>query len=156
MPASGEYTIIDHGALSHYPFLDEHISAMVARLVGFKELRQNEKVQNSVKAEYDGLRDRTVWGEHLVKEYDDVISEAQKKGEEVHFGRTFGTCAEKDFEMEDEQMRKYKGDFASIAGPRKSRTLGESERHPNISRAIQHQCQQESPVSAVVSYRDTT
>ena len=34
----------------------EYISAMIARIVGFKEMRENEKARGSVKKEFDELR----------------------------------------------------------------------------------------------------
>ena len=37
------------------------------------------------------------------------LADAHRRGVEVHIGRIFATCTEKDFEMQDEQMRKYKG-----------------------------------------------
>ena len=36
---------------------------MIARIVGFREMRDNEKARGSVKKEFDELRRRIVWGE---------------------------------------------------------------------------------------------
>ena len=88
---------------------DSFISALVARLVGFREMRENEKARGSVLKEYCELRDRGVWDEKLVRKYNDVCEEAVRNSCEVHFGRIFATCSEKDFEMNNERMRKYKG-----------------------------------------------
>ena len=58
----------------HNAGFDSFISAKVARIVSFKEMRDNEKFRNSVKKEYDELQKRPVWNESKVREYDDVHS----------------------------------------------------------------------------------
>ena len=63
----------------------------------------------AVDKEYDELEERIVWDTKGVREKEEVRKEAQIKDMEVHFGRIFATCTEKDFEMIDEAMRKYKG-----------------------------------------------
>ena len=49
----------------------------------------------------------------------EVIDRALAAGEEVHFGKIFAACTEKDFEMEDEKMRKYKGRVCFDGRPEK-------------------------------------
>ena len=54
--------------------------AMVARPVGRKELLSNPKAQASLDVEWDKLMKKKAWDMASVREWDDVSSEAKKRG----------------------------------------------------------------------------
>ena len=82
---------------------------MVAKIVGFKGMRENEKARDSVKKEYDSLRSFPIWNESKIRELADVMDEARKTGRETRVGKISTICTEKDFEMGEKHMRKFKG-----------------------------------------------
>ena len=56
------------------------------------------------------LRSKRVWGETIVREWDDVADEARRAGTEASLGYLFGLCTEKNSEQpEGHPSRKYKG-----------------------------------------------
>jgi hypothetical protein len=84
--------------------------ANVARTVPPSEVRTNPKAQAAMRKEWDALRERKAWSEHLVRERRDVSEEARSKGLRIHVGRIFGICVEKNRELTpDDPRRKYKG-----------------------------------------------
>ena len=86
------------------------MNACVARLVSRKELLQNPPAQASMKAEWDRLRNKTVWDEDKVREWSDVAREAQRGNYELNFGYIFGICVEKNSELPPlHPKRKFKG-----------------------------------------------
>ena len=61
-------------------------------------------------AEWNRLREKSVWDESQVREWADVAREAQKAGKEVNFGYLFGICVEKNSEPPaGHPKRKFKG-----------------------------------------------
>ena len=100
-PKQGEYR-------NHNAELHESMMAMVARVVGFKELRTNQNAMDAVDIEMGKLRKNDVWDEAHPKRRVDVVKDAERRKVEVHLGRIFATCTEKNFEM-PEWLRKWKG-----------------------------------------------
>jgi hypothetical protein len=89
---------------------ETEIMAMVARLVGFKEMPSNQEARDSVDEEYGKLKRRTVWDYDNPKEYRDVVDDAIAFDYEVHMGILFATCTEKNAELpKGHAKRKYKG-----------------------------------------------
>ena len=66
----------------------------------FKELASNQKAQSSVQTEYQKLRRWPVWNEDDVEEYQDVVDRYEAACLEVHFGRIFATCTQKNAELD--------------------------------------------------------
>jgi hypothetical protein len=63
-----------------------------------------------MRKEWNALRERKAWSEHLVREWKDVSAEAKAKNLRIHVGRIFGICVEKNRELTpDDPRRKYKG-----------------------------------------------
>lgn len=82
----------------------------VARPVKTKELWENQEAWDALELEWHKLRSKQVWDEKTVREKREVISNAQRTGETVHFGRLNGLCFEKNAELaKDDPKRKYKG-----------------------------------------------
>ena len=100
-PKEGEYR-------THSADLYDYLQAMVARVVGFKEMKSNQSAVDAVAVEMGKLRDNTVWDEKRPKTRDEVIASAENRKIEVHMARIFSTCTQNNFEM-PEWMRKYKG-----------------------------------------------
>ena len=95
----------DKLASSPFPF-----NACVARPVNRAEIRRVKAAAEAVRAEWKRLRDKHVWDETVVREWDEVAAEARAKGEEVNFGHLFCICVEKNSELApDNPKRKYKG-----------------------------------------------
>ena len=89
---------------------EHQIICLVARLVGFKEVEWNTEAQQSIKEEFDKLRSKPVWDENMVIEEEDLLQWANSTGTDIHIGRVFATCTEKNYEMElTDPSRKYKG-----------------------------------------------
>ena len=81
------------------------MNACVARPVSRKELLQSLPAQASMKAEWDRLRD-----EDKVREWSDIVCEAQKGNYEFNFGYLFGICVEKNSELPPlHPKRKFQG-----------------------------------------------
>ena len=78
-------------------------------MVGFRELKQNQKAKDSVHVEMGKLRKRGVWNEKKVREKEDVEIEAQEKQIDTHFAKLLVTCTQKNIELKVEEMMKYKG-----------------------------------------------
>ena len=87
-------------------------NAMVARDVYKDEVRSNPKAQKAMDDEYAGLRKAGVWLEDEVQEWNEVRKKAKKDGKEVHVGRIFGICVEKNTQFsKNDPLRKFKGRF---------------------------------------------
>ena len=87
MPATQEHREkIGH----HAPASMEEIMtlmAMVARPVGRKEITSNPDAQKALDVEWNKLMDKGAWRMDSVREWDEVRSEAQKKGKKAHVGK---------------------------------------------------------------------
>ena len=63
-----------------------------------------------MEAEWKRVREKHVWDETVVREWDEVASEARKQNKEIQFGYLFGICVEKNAELPDGHAnRKFKG-----------------------------------------------
>ena len=83
--------------------------AMVARPVGRKELLSNPKAQASLDVEWDKLMKKKAWDMASVREWDDVSSEAKKRGKKAHVGKVSEICVEKGSELPpNDPLRKFK------------------------------------------------
>ena len=58
------------------------------------------------KAEWDRLWKKKVWDASTVAEWSDVAAEARHAGEEIHMGRLFGLCVEKNSELPPADLRR--------------------------------------------------
>ncbi|MFM7858461.1 MAG: hypothetical protein ACKO96_42705, partial [Flammeovirgaceae bacterium] len=58
--------------------------------------------------EWDRLRSKNVWDEHIPRDWDEVSSDARRGGYTAHLGYLFGICVEKNAEL-DHSLRKFKG-----------------------------------------------
>ena len=67
--------------------------AMVARLVPRKEVEKTPAAKDSIKVEWQKLRDRTCWDISKAREWKDVVSDAA--GASVHRGSLLELCYEK-------------------------------------------------------------
>ena len=79
---------------THSPF-----SALVARPVKKKEISNEPEAQAAVMKEWNRLKEKKVWLEHLVREWPDVAKEARIGGTTAHVGRVFMICVEKGSEQ---------------------------------------------------------
>ena len=85
-------------------------NACVARPVNKAELNSHPKAREAVDKEWDRLREKKVWDEDFVREWDDVRAESKRTGKEVHMGYLFAICVEKNSELDvNNPLRKYKG-----------------------------------------------
>ena len=75
---------------THSPF-----SALVARPVKKKEISNEPEAQAAVMKEWNRLKEKKVWLEHLVREWPDVAKEARIGGTTAHVGRVFMICVER-------------------------------------------------------------
>ena len=83
---------------------------MVTRPVTRKEMMSNPKAMEAFMKEWKGLWDQEVFVFTTTREYDDVVAEAKKKGEEVHMARVHGLIYEKNYQLkQDDPARKFKG-----------------------------------------------
>ena len=83
--------------------------ACVARPVGKKELEKTEAALKAHDKEWNRLCAKQVWDETTVRERDAVARDARIRGEEIHMGRIFGICTEKESELPaNDPRRKYK------------------------------------------------
>ena len=55
-----------------------------------REIRSTLEAKAAMDKEWKRLRDKNVWDERGVREWDDVRAEAKRKGQEVHIGYIFG------------------------------------------------------------------
>ena len=84
-------------------------SALVSRPVGRKEMLSDPEALESMMKEWKGQWTAEVYDFKMVREYDDVVREANK-GEEIHMARVHGICVEKHSELpKDDKRRKFKG-----------------------------------------------
>ena len=84
-------------------------NAMVTRPVTRKEMVNNPKAMEAFMKEWKGLWDQEVFDFSTTREYDDVVSEAKKKGAKVHMARVHGLIYENYQLKEDDPARKFKG-----------------------------------------------
>ena len=74
-------------------------SALVSRPVGRKEMLSDPEALESMMKEWKGQWTADVYDFKTVREYDDVVKEAYKNGEEIHMARVHGICVEKHSEL---------------------------------------------------------
>ena len=85
-------------------------NALIARPVGSSERQTDPRAKAAMDKEWQTLRDKEVWDESDVREWDTVAEQAVANGEEKHFGWLFGICVEKNHELDiDDPKRKMKG-----------------------------------------------
>ena len=85
-------------------------SALVSRPVGRKEMLSDPEALESMMKEWKGQWTADVYDFKTVREYDDVVKEAYKIGEEIHMARVHGICVEKHSELpKEDKRRKFKG-----------------------------------------------
>ena len=85
-------------------------SALVSRPVGRKEMLSDPEALESMMKEWKGQWTADVYDFKTVREYDDVVKEAYKNGEEIHMARVHGICVEKHSELpKEDKRRKFKG-----------------------------------------------
>ena len=83
--------------------------AAVARPVSRKEISQQPKAQEAQQKEWNRLRQRGVWDESKILEWDKVAAKAKAEKRKVHIAYLFGICVEKGSELPDnDPNRKYK------------------------------------------------
>ena len=88
----------------------------VARLVSRDEVARTPKAKAALDAEWERLKVKGTCDEARVQECRKVVSEANRKGETVHFGRIFEACYEKGSELEEwNPLRKFKGRTATMS-----------------------------------------
>ena len=84
--------------------------ALVARVVGAKEIESTPAAKAAMDKEWKKLCDKACWLEKKVREYRDVAAEAQHKQTKAHFGKVFEICSVKGDELpEGHPQRKWKG-----------------------------------------------
>ncbi len=92
------------GGMTVFPF-----PAMVARPVSHAEMRREPKAMDAYHAEWNRLREKHVWGEENVMEWDDFVRDARRSNEEAHLAYVMGLATEKGSELHrDDPNRKYK------------------------------------------------
>ena len=85
-------------------------NAMVTRPVTRKEMLSNPKAMEAFMKEWKGLWEQEVFDFSQTRQYDDVVSEAKRKGQKVHMARVHGLIYEKNYQLkEDDPARKFKG-----------------------------------------------
>ena len=85
-------------------------NALVSRPVGRKEMLSDPEALESMMKEWKGQWTADVYDFKNVREYDDVVKEASRKGEEIHMARVHGICVEKHSELpKEDKRRKFKG-----------------------------------------------
>ena len=84
--------------------------ALVSRPVGRKEMLSDPEALESMMKEWKGQWTAEVYDFKTVREYDDVVKDAYRKGEEIHMARVHGICVEKHSELpKEDKRRKFKG-----------------------------------------------
>ena len=84
-------------------------NALVARPVGKAELEREQEARDARDREWNRLRERQVWDESVVWEWDDLAAYAKAKNKVINFGYLFGICVEKGSELlKGDKNRKYK------------------------------------------------
>lgn len=85
-------------------------NALVSRPVGRKEMLSDPEALESMMKERKGQWSADVYDFKNVREYDDVVREASKQGEEIHMARVHGICVEEHSELpKEDKPRKFKG-----------------------------------------------
>ena len=84
-------------------------NATVTRPVTRKEMINNPKAMEVFMKEWKGLWDQEVFDFSQTREYDDVVNEAKKKGQRVHVARVHGLIYEKNYQLKEDDPRKFKG-----------------------------------------------
>ena len=107
---------LHHVKDDHRPRLGESFSgnvfhsALVSRPVGRKDMLNDPEALESMMKEWKGQWSAEVYDFKNVREYDDVVKEASRKGEEIHMARVHGICVEKHSELpKEDKRRKFKG-----------------------------------------------
>ena len=77
----------------HSPFTN--LSALVARPVPKREMKETPEALRACKKEWTRLQNKPAWDITIVREWGEVCSTAKKKNKKVHVGRVFGFCVEK-------------------------------------------------------------
>ena len=84
--------------------------ALVARVVGPKEIESTPAAKEAMDREWKKLADKSCWLEKQVREYRDVAAEAKHKNVKAHFGKIFEICSVKGDELPDgHPQKKWKG-----------------------------------------------
>ena len=96
------------------PENNKPFNALVARKVGKKEILSEPKARAALEKEWTRLRSidggNGCWDEKEVREWSDVVKEANANGKTVHVGSIFEICVEKGSELQrSDPNRKYKG-----------------------------------------------
>ena len=90
--------------------INKLFNTAVSRPVGRKEMMEDEDARKSMRKEWLGQHAAGVYDFSIVREYDDVVSEAKKSGKEVHMARIHGICVEKNYQLpKGHPNRKFKG-----------------------------------------------
>ena len=85
-------------------------NSAVARPVGRKEMMENEDARKAMRKEWLGQHAEGVYATDDIREYDDLVRDAKRKGEEVHMARIHGICVEKNYQLpKGHPNRKFKG-----------------------------------------------
>ena len=82
--------------------------AMVHTPVPSKKIALIEGARDAVEAEWQKLEQKRAWMLETVREKSELMAEAQKSGETIHFGDLMALCHEKPSELPPE-LREYKG-----------------------------------------------
>ena len=103
----------DRMASLYWAKLDQVASemfAVVARVVGPKEIESTPAAKEAMDREWKKLADKSCWLEKKVREYRDVAAEAKHKNVKAHFGKIFEICSVKGDELPDgHPQKKWKG-----------------------------------------------
>jgi len=93
------------------PDIDNHMAFMcVASSITKKEAATNPDAAKAMDKEWDKLEKQVAWELENVREWSDVVKEANAKGVKVHVGRVFGILVEKGSELpKGHPDRKFKG-----------------------------------------------
>ena len=84
----------------------------VARVLSKSEIKECKEAQQAMVKEFTGLKDAGTWDFSRVAKKRDVINNARRDNEKVHFGRIFCICSIKGSELPvGHKDRKYKGRF---------------------------------------------
>ena len=71
---------------------------------------EQSQADGSIHERVEGIMDQEVFDSTTTREYDDVVAEANKKGEKIHMARVHGLIYEKNYQpKEDDPARKFKG-----------------------------------------------
>ncbi len=78
------------------------ISAMVARPVNRKELKETPAAQAATQAEWDGHIKRGTWDMNNAKPLSWVIKDTTQRKDKLHLARILGFCVERNSELDKE------------------------------------------------------